>query len=337
MDLIRAAGLRGLTELITDLGGDGRALLRRFDITPEQLDSDSDLIPALTGGRVLEVAAAELRVPDLGLRLAGRQDARVLGPLAVAIENSPTVGDALDVASRFLFVHSPVLRIAQGDDPERVEGVVGVYYGETAVRSIQAPQAIDLGVGVIHRWLSLVTPDYGLRGVHLPHRRVAERGVYEDFFRTQVRFDQPEAVLRIPASLLSSTLENSDEVVRRIALDYLATHFTDPSESLTARTRTLVAQSLGSTEVRVEAVARWLGLHPRTLQRHLAAEGTTFETVVDDARREAVHRLLTRSDLPMSQITRMVGLSEQSALTRASRRWFGVAPSQIRRSGVAQR
>jgi AraC-like DNA-binding protein len=330
MDLIRAAGLRGLTDLVDDLGGDGRALLRRFDIGPEQLESDNDLIPALTGGRVLEAAAAELRVPDLGLRLARRQDARVLGPLAVAIENSPTVGDALDVASRFLFVHSPVLRIAQGEDPERVRGVVGVHYGETAVRPVGAPQAIDLGVGVIHQWLSLVRADYGLRGIHLPHRPLAAPQVYEEFFAAPVRFDQPEAVLRIPASLLSSPLENSDEVVRRIALDYLATHFTDPSQSLTARTRTLVAQSLGSTEVRVEAVARWLGLHPRTLQRHLATEGTTFETVVDDARRDAVHRLLTRSDLPMSQITRMVGLSEQSALTRASRRWFGVPPSRLR-------
>lgn len=330
MDLIRAAGLRGLTDLVDDLGGDGPALLRRFGIAPEQLESDNELIPALAGGRVLEAAAAELGVPDLGLRLARRQDARVLGPLAVAIESSPTVRDALDVASRFLFVHSPVLRIAQGDDPEGVRGVVGVYYGETAVRPVEAPQATDLGVGVIHQWLSLVTKDYGLRGVHLPHRSLAPARAYEAFFGARVRFDRPEAVLRIPASLLSSPLANSDEVVRRIALDYLATHFTDPSQSLAARTRTLVAQSLGATEVRIEAVARWLGMHPRTLQRHLAAEGTTFESVVDDARRDAVHRLLTRSDLPLAQITRMVGLSEQSALTRASRRWFGLPPSRLR-------
>ena len=333
--LIRAAGLRGLVDLVDELGGDGRALLRRFGIAPAALESDSDLVPAPAAGRVLEVGAAELHCPDLGLRLAGRQDARVLGPLAVAIENSPTVQDALDVASRFLFVHSPALRVGRGPDPEGERDVAAVVYGGTAVRPLPAAQATDAGIGLIHRWLTFAHGDYGLRSVHLPHPPLARPEVYTGFFGAPVRFGQPEAVLRIPAGLLTSPLRGSDEVVRALALDYLAGHFTDPDASTAARTKELIARSLGSTEVRIESVARWLGLHPRTLQRHLAAEGTTFDSVLDDARREAAHRLLTRSDLPLAQITRMVGLSEQSALTRAARRWFGMPPSRVRRTSMS--
>ena len=53
---------------------------------------------------------------------------------------------------------------------------------------------------------------------------------------------------------------------------------------------------------------------------------------LDDVRRAAAHRLITQTDLPLSQVTAMVGLAEQSALSRAARRWFGLSPRELRRS-----
>ena len=39
----------------------------------------------------------------------------VLGPLALAIESSDTLGEALDCTTRFLFVHSPALTVGLAD------------------------------------------------------------------------------------------------------------------------------------------------------------------------------------------------------------------------------
>ena len=60
-------------------------------------------------GEVLKDAPRDR--PDLGLRIARRQDLSLLGPLALAIENSPTVADALACSTRYLFVHAPAMRI----------------------------------------------------------------------------------------------------------------------------------------------------------------------------------------------------------------------------------
>ena len=90
--MVRAAGLRGLPGLIDELGGSGVALLARHGLDAAALDTDDAVIPSMAAGRVLEAAAAELDCPDLGLRLAARQDIAVLGPLAIAIENSATLG-----------------------------------------------------------------------------------------------------------------------------------------------------------------------------------------------------------------------------------------------------
>jgi AraC-like DNA-binding protein len=48
--------------------------------------------------------------------------------------------------------------------------------------------------------------------------------------------------------------------------------------------------------------------------------GTTFLDLVDDVRRNAARHYLATTDLSMTQIAGLVGLSEQSALTRCALR-----------------
>ncbi|MFC1416082.1 AraC family transcriptional regulator [Streptacidiphilus cavernicola] len=335
--LVRAAGLRGLVPLLDAFGEDGAALLTRFRIDPAAPDSDDALIPAGAAARVLETAAAQTGRPDLGLLLAERQDISILGPLAVAIETSPTIGAAVDCASRFLYIHSPALSVVQVPDPDGAPGVVGLLYRASIPGAPPQPQATELGVGLIHRVLTQVRSGYGLRSVDLPHPMLAPRARYAAFFGAEVRFDRPSAVLRMPATLMSSPLDSWDGVLRDIAVDYLASHFGEPGETLTARVRGTLARSVGTAEVSIGSVARWHRMHPRTLQRHLAAEGTSYEAELDGVRRRRAHQLLTETALPLSQITGMLGLSEQSALTRAARRWFGEPPSLVRKRVAAGR
>ncbi|WP_067500163.1 AraC family transcriptional regulator [Actinoplanes sp. TFC3] len=332
--MVRAAGLRGLPALLDRLGGDGSAMLARFGVPPAALDSDDELIPAVTAGRLLEAAAADRDRGDLGLRLAGLQNASVLGPLALAIENAATLGEALETTRRFLFVHSPTLTVAQIPDPSGRPGVVGLLYRGTAAPL--PPQVADLGLGLIHRTVLLLHDGpYGLRSVHLPHAPLAAPGAYTAFFGTEVRFRRPDAVLRVPGGLLATAVPGGNQLLRDLALDYLTSHFPEPGQSVADRVRLLLAQALGTSPAGVTAIARRLRTHPRTLQRRLAAEQTTFEALLDDVRRAAAHRLITGTPLPFTQITAMIGLAEQSALSRAVRRWFGVTPRQLRSSGTA--
>jgi len=326
--MVRAAALRGLPALVDGLGGDGAGLLARFGVPAGAVETDDAVIAATAAGRALESAATELACPDLGLRLAGQQNAQVLGPLAVAIENSPTFGAALDCATRFLFVHSPALTVARIPDPARRPGVLGLLYAGTDPDALP-PQVADLGLGLFHRIIVLLhAGPYGLRSVHLPHPPLAPVERYTAFFGAHVRFDRPAAVLRVPARLADEPVPGGNRVLRDLALDYISSHL--PGRTMTARVHRLLTQSLGSSPVEIAAIARLLRTHPRTLQRRLAAEQTTFETLLDGVRRAAAHRLITATNLPLSQVTAMIGLAEQSALSRAARRWFGVSPRELR-------
>lgn len=327
--VVRAALFRGFPQLVDRLGGDGAALLARFRVPDGALESDGAFITTRTAGVLTETAAAELDCPDLGLRLAEVQDIGILGPLSIALENSATLAEALDCASRFLFAHSPVSRVARIPDPDGVAGVVGLLYESTGEQL--PPHAVDHGLGLFHRIITqLHDGPYGLRAAHLPHPPVAPVSRYTDFFGADVRFERVAAVLRVPAQLLSAPLPGANRLLRDITLDYLATHFTDPGRSVTDEVRLLLTRALGTSSITIAAVARLLTMHPRTLQRRLAAESTTFEAILDEVRREAALRLITETDLPLAQVTALVGLTEQSALSRAGRRWFGRSPRELR-------
>jgi AraC-like DNA-binding protein len=331
--MVRAAGLRGLSGLIDDLGGSGAVLLSRFGVDAASLETDDAVIRSLSAARVLEAAAAELACPDLGLRLAGRQDIAVLGPLAIAIQNSATLGDALDCATRFLFVHSPAMSIGKVADPSGRAGVIGLHYASNELDTLP-PQAAGHGLGLLHRITTMLNGGrYGLRSVHLPHPPLAPVSRYTEFFGADVRFNQAAAVLRVPHTLIATPLAGGNRMLREVALDYMRIHFPAPGRVLGERVRQLLTQSLGTSPVDIAAVGRMLRIHSRTLQRRLAAEGTTFDKILDDVRRQTAHRLITTTDVPFAQVTAMVGLAEQSALSRAVRRWYGRSPRELRRTG----
>lgn len=330
--LIRAASLRGFGPLVTELGGDPDVLLAGFGIDREILESDDGLLSITAHDRMLDSAAAELDCPDLGLRLADRQDLTILGPVARAVSTSATATEALDAASRFLFVHSPVLTIGMDDDPWGRRGVVALTYRKELAESPYSPQAVELGLGVFYRVaVQLLGRTTGLRSVEIPHAPLSPVDRYLDFFSADVKFNRPVAALCVDAPVLDSSFATADEAIRRAAVEHLTGAYQDPADSIATRVRRVVSESLPGPVPTLTEVAATLHLHPRTLQRRLVVVGTSFGQVVDDLRRDRAHRFITTTDLSFVQIADLVGFTEQSTLSHAVRRWFGVSPGELRR------
>jgi AraC-like DNA-binding protein len=333
---IRAAAIRGIDRLIDDLGGDGAGLLDEFGVSPSDLESEHCLLPAETAGRILRRATKTLKCPDFGLRLAARQDMSMLGPLALAVGNCDTVGEGLDCASRFLFVHNQGIRLSREPDPERFAGVGAVAYRMLHPDIPYEPQTIDAGLGLLHRNITTMSGGYELLGVYLPHPPLTDESVYAEFFGAPVRFDTGRALLRVPTKLFAQPMSAPvNPELRRMVVEYLEAHYSDPRESVATTVRLAVGRALGTVPVRIDLVAQWMHMHPRTVQRRLAQEGTSFQAILDDVRKNTAHRLLTSSDMPLPQVASLVELAGQAVLTRAARRWFGRTPTQVRRDAAA--
>jgi AraC-like DNA-binding protein len=82
-----------------------------------------------------------------------------------------------------------------------------------------------------------------------------------------------------------------------------------------------------------EALARSLGMSGKTLSRRLAEEQQYFRDVVDEVRRTLAQRLVADVSLDLGEVARRVGFADLTAFGKAFRRWFGRAPSAVRREG----
>jgi AraC-like DNA-binding protein len=102
--------------------------------------------------------------------------------------------------------------------------------------------------------------------------------------------------------------------------------------ALTGKVRRLVIEGMNGQLPTMAEVSRALGMSVRSLHRALEAEGTKFNDLVDDVRREFSQRYLARAGLNISEVSYLVGFSDTSAFFKAFKRWTGQAPGEYRAS-----
>ena len=94
--------------------------------------------------------------------------------------------------------------------------------------------------------------------------------------------------------------------------------------------RAVIIRHLPDGEPQRPRIATILGMSERTLHRRLAAEGTSFQHLLDDTRRELAQHYLGQRNLSLADIAYLLGFTDQSSFFRASRRWFGTSPRDYR-------
>ncbi|WP_280476820.1 helix-turn-helix domain-containing protein [Nocardia farcinica] len=92
--------------------------------------------------------------------------------------------------------------------------------------------------------------------------------------------------------------------------------------------RAALDAALDDGEPALPAVARRLATSPRTLQRRLAAHGTTWRQELDLARHERA-RVLLAGGRTTAAVAERLGFTDDRALRKASRRWRGVSPTGL--------
>lgn len=331
MSLVRGTSLQGFPELVAELGGDAEELLRQAHL-PAAAVGDHDSFVSYRGVvAVLEAAAAATGAHDFGRRLALRQGLDILGPLGVAARTAATVGAALGAIEQYMSVYSPAIAVAVSSPPdERL-----AHFGWRLVADRPPPhrQTAELALGVSVRVFRLLAgDDFRPVTVQLRHGEPASGGAdHRGYFGCPVRFDSPGYGFSFHRGTLQRPL-SSDGSVHTLVREYLSS-ITLPTAAGTDPVVRLIRRMLATGGPDLGLVADQLALHPRTLQRQLAGNGTSFATLVDEVRREEAERYLRETTMPLSQLSGVLGFSEQSALSRACRRWFGIPPSEVRRGG----
>jgi AraC-like DNA-binding protein len=80
-------------------------------------------------------------------------------------------------------------------------------------------------------------------------------------------------------------------------------------------------------------VAAELDVHPRTLRRQLADEGTSFRALLNEARSTLAVDLLCNVGMTVDEVSKRLGYTDTSTFSHAFKRWYGTPPSAFVRNG----
>lgn len=104
----------------------------------------------------------------------------------------------------------------------------------------------------------------------------------------------------------------------------------DVAASISDRVRAVLLEGLPSGENSAEFVADKLAMSKRTLQRKLADEAETFQSILVSVRADLADHYLEKSQMSLGEISFLLGFQESNSFIRAYRSWRGVSPGQYR-------
>jgi AraC-like DNA-binding protein len=164
----------------------------------------------------------------------------------------------------------------------------------------------------------------------------AEVAIDEDVLRPllelipfgNVAFGRAHNRLHFPRAMLDEPLPQADPHTLEICMaqcDVLMQR-SEQRRGITAVVRTKLFRDSGAFPTLPEVAAE-LDMHPRTLRRRLAEEGTSFRSLLSEARSALAVDLLCNVGLTVEEVSKRLGYTDPSTFSHAFKRWHGTAPS----------
>lgn len=164
---------------------------------------------------------------------------------------------------------------------------------------------------------------------------------YEAFFGCPVTWNDSHVRVRFPLHYLSLPMPRRDPTLR-VLLDRQARALlralpesSDDNSSTDRQLQQVLLKLLSDGEPTLARAARAMHMSPRTLQRRLARHQLSWQQWLDRTREQLAGQYLADPSLTLTDIALLLGFSEQSAFTRAYRRWTGKSPGRERRQQLS--
>jgi AraC-like DNA-binding protein len=269
--------------------------------------------------------------PALGLRMGEHSSAEHAEVILLVALYSANFHEAMEKITRYKRLVCPEEITLQYRGSEAV-----AHYRWTAAENHAPATLTD---AMFASALSLVRRGSGKaattpRRVEFIRRKTvdANAAMYAEYFGCPVHFGAPRDLLVWNAATMHEPFLTYNEDLVDLLLPGLEAALRDyaKARSLSEQVGAILGRSMQGERPSVDAVAKQLHLSPRTLQRRLAEEGTSYQQQLDLVRQQTARHLLTSTDLEAGEIAFFLGFEEINSFTRAFHHWEGTTPSRWR-------
>ena len=323
----RVGPIQAIPQVLHDLGTDPDAVFAEVGIEAKLFGDPDNTIPFTAMGRLFRACVEHSGCPHFGLLVGERSAASSLGIVSSLIQHSPNVGSGLRNLALYLQLQDrgavPTLLVHQ----DMVLLGYAVYQKGVVATDQIYDAAIAIGVNVLR---ALCGPGFRPSEVMLRRAVPLDDHPYRRVFKAPVRFDADQSALVFPATWLDHPVSGADARQYRMLLANAEALMEQMDVDFADQVRRVLHGLISTGRATVEQTAFLFGMHRRTLNRRLLAEGTTFRTLLQEARFEIAQQLLRYTSIPAASIAEALGYTAPAAFTHAFRHWSGESPSAWR-------
>jgi AraC-like DNA-binding protein len=321
--------VRGIAEAVEQAGVSRARLFAAAQFDGALLDCPEVSVPRAEVYRICELAIELTRDPALGLHWGERLSASTFNPLSHLIAHSETLRQGFESLFKFhrLLSDQPSFHLSEHDDQVTLR-----YYSLAAEGSVIQRFSSEMLVTGVFRMIRTFSPQARLQRVNFEYPAPEYQAEYTRVFERAVHFDQPFTGVVFDRALMDSVSPYRDgdvcDALRAIAERRILGVTQRAPFSLRVRER--LVQQGPARRTDMNAVARSLGLSARSLRRRLAAEGKSYNAVVNEALAIIAKHFLRTKQLTIQEAAYEMGFADTSTFHRAFKRWTGMTPTEVR-------
>jgi AraC-like DNA-binding protein len=318
---------RVLVETAMRQGAPRDALLVNTGITEQMLRSPEARVSYAQYGILIHNALELTQNSALGIDYGSNLHLSHMGMLGLAVLSSQNIGEALAVAFKYYRAVAPGWELGL-----HVEGERAIFSAREAIprnpfRAFATEALLSAiranGEFLYGRPIPLI--EVRVQYPEPPHsRRIA------DLYAIPIRYDCDETLGIFDASVLDAPLASADPLTLVMAERQCATElpFTSSIDGLVAQVRRHLLTATGPRSA--DEIAKLLCTSTRSLRRSLQLMGTSYQELMDEARRARALEWVAATDMTSGEMAQRLGFSDVRGFRRAFRRWTAMSLQQYR-------
>jgi AraC-like DNA-binding protein len=330
VNFCRASALRGFEEIVRSAGLDPLMLCRAVGIPLSALSDPDEKIRGDAGAALLDLAARQGGIDDLGLRMADQVLPSTWGVPGLLMAQQKTVGEGLEAALQYIAGHYEAAQGEFGRFGDEVVMWIDIDDGPDAIR-FDPTQRNELVIGsTVSVLRALIKRDWRPLRIGFTHAARGDLGRYKPYFGRTPLFDQDRLFLAFSEADFALPLDGNDPEAERILRQMAEQQLPEQAKPFSRAAAVLISQRLAQGDLSAEAVAAALDLDLRSLQRRLAAEGSSFSELLYGVRMNLARTYVESSRRPLAEVADLLGFASLSAFSQWYSRTHGQSAAERR-------
>ncbi len=314
----------------------------------EKIFAQAEIDPAVIGDTgtyltydqilaLYDAAFSTTQDPAFGLHLGESVQYHSLDLVGQLIATSKNMGEALEELFQFKDLVAPFTEFEL--EIEDSKAYLSYMMDASVIKKYLIVHHDTVASIIVTLGKALTGGKLELLEVRFAHQQPEYLEEYQRVFSVPIRFGHPKNEIVFATSQLNLPLLTSypeyHSRMHTLAKEKLRSM--EQGQSLSAKVAAYIEKNMGEQATQLEQVASHFNMTPRTLQRKLKQEDSSFAELRDRCRHAKALRELADPNVDIEDLAETLGFSDTSNFYHAFKRWEGQSPGAYRKQVLREK